>query len=406
MKAFLIALLLPLSALASITIEGTTDTLEIVTGSAGSIDYHVSWTNVTTTAITTPGTSSGNITTAATTTVVAAPAASNWRYIRELTIENASATISNAITIQIDRSAANRVLWSGTLQVGEHLTLDDSGDINVHDATGALKTALNAPASGLNFVYEKIGATSEAAGLWQAQAKDTGFPGAWVPGTPGVNGDALGCDASADAIIAGAPLLSNPSTGGYYLSTYSEAASVVHYARLVDLLWYNTGLVVTTTTSQTFTPPTLPSRDNYGTTNGDGWQAAILVTTATTNAGTTAPTLQYTASDGTAGRTGTIAAFPITAVAGVFYPFTLQAGDRGVRTITGVTLNTSLVTGAISIVLFRPLAAVPVPLANVGALAVVGMNGRIWNGTCFWNTYLASTTTATNSYGQFSLVVK
>jgi hypothetical protein len=38
---------------------------------------------------------------------------------------------------------------------------------------------------------------------------------------------------------------------------------------LIDLLWVNTGLVVTTTTAQAITPVALPARDAAGTTNGD-----------------------------------------------------------------------------------------------------------------------------------------
>ncbi len=67
---------------------------------------------------------------------------------------------------------------------------------------------------------------------------------------------------------------------------------------LLDYLWINTGLVVTTLTAQAITPVSLPARDMFETTNGDGVIAGILVTTATTNAAVIAnTTISYTNSD-------------------------------------------------------------------------------------------------------------
>ena len=50
-----------------------------------------------------------------------------------------------------------------------------------------------------------------------------------------------------------------------------------------------------------------------------------------------------------------MASFPITGVAGTFVPFELQAGDTGVRSIQGITLGTSYVSGVIHIVVYRVL---------------------------------------------------
>ena len=93
----------------------------------------------------------------------------------------------------------------------------------------------------------------------------------------------------------------------------------------------------------------------------------IEVSTATTNAGAiTNTTLTYTNSAGTAGRTGTISSFPATAVAGTFVPFSLQAGDDGVRSIQTLTLGTSYGGGTIHLVAYRVLA---------GPLSVMTANG-------------------------------
>jgi hypothetical protein len=48
-----------------------------------------------------------------------------------------------------------------------------------------------------------------------------------------------------------------------------------------------------------------------------------------------------------------MASFPATAVAGTLVPFQLATGDRGVQSVQSVTLGTSYVAGAISLVLFR-----------------------------------------------------
>jgi hypothetical protein len=162
---------------------------------------------------------------------------------------------------------------------------------------------------------------------------------------------------------------------------------------LADYMWVNTGLVVTTTTAQAITPATLPARDATGTTNGEDVMAGILVTTATTNAGAiTNMTMSYTDSDGNAGNTATIASFPATAVAGTLIPFQLAAGDKGVRSVQSVTLGTSLVTGAVSLVLYRIVAGVPQTLANTGGTLQVDspINVRLYNGVCLIPIYQAT----------------
>jgi hypothetical protein len=136
---------------------------------------------------------------------------------------------------------------------------------------------------------------------------------------------------------------------------------------LIDLMWINTGLVVTTLTAQAITPVALPARDATGTTNGDDVQFGILVTTATTNAGAIANiTISYTNQAGTAGKVGTMASFPITAVAGTIIPFQLATGDTGIRSVQSITIGTSLVTGTISLIGYRIISMAPHLVANAG----------------------------------------
>lgn len=391
------------------TIYTSTDALELVTSAACTLDVVISYVDYTSSAAT-PGAQVTAITTATTTTVLSAPAASTQRQVKRLNARNKSTTACT-VTMQRDVSGTNYELYSTSLGADDTFTVDSEGERHVYGMDGLEKFAGTNSIDGRTEAWLKVGATSEAAGLWQLQLKDTGRPGAWVPGTPGVNGDAVSCNTTADATIAGAPYLPDPATGNYFLTSFTAGLSVAGMAGLFDVIWYNTGLVVTTTTAQTITLPTLPARDADGSTNGEGWMAAILVTTATTNASAvTNTTLSYTDSEGNAGNTATISSFPATAVAGAFIPFQLAAGDRGIRNIASVTLGTSYGGGAISLVLYRPIAYVSSPVANIGGTINVVNSAptgvKLWNGTCLAPGYLAGATTATTTNLNAQLTVR
>ena len=59
-----------------------------------------------------------------------------------------------------------------------------------------------------------------------------------------------------------------------------------------------------------------------------------------------------------------VGGWPATATAGTFLPFSLQAGDVGLRSIQSVTLGTSYVTGTILLMMIREVAFVPIPAAT------------------------------------------
>lgn len=411
MRLFLLALVIVSSlARAGVILEGATDSLELVTSAAGSIDYNCSWANVTATALTTPGTTKGNITTATTTSVIAAPAAANFRHVRACSFHNASTTIANTVTLQRDVSATKRLIWYGTLAAKETAILGEDGLMTVYTSVGTRKID-NLYTSGFTGGAEefyKVGTVAEAVGVKYAFLKDSGTPGAWVPGTPGLNGATVDCSTAAGATIAGAPTVENPASGALFLTRATTAATTAHLFQYGDLQWYNTGLVVTTTTAQAITFPTPVSRDDNGAALGAGISAGIYVTTATTNAAAiTNMTLTYTNEQGTAGRTATIASFPATAVAGTLVEFQLQAGDHGVRSIQSVTFGTSLVTGAVSLVTFRALVGLAITVANIGATYENNAPGlRVYSGTCLFPRYTASATTATTMSGILNITEK
>lgn len=404
----LLALLVLLAAPAganSLLLDATTKSLEMETGAAVSTDYVVSYADHTSSAFT-PGMNQGNVATATTTAILAAPGASTQRQVKWVSVRNRG-TSTQTVTLKLDVSATDyHITPAIALGAGEVLRIDSDGSLKVLDRNGRVKEQATEISgySGRAFEWLKIGTASEAVGVQYAFLKDTGTPGAWVPGTPGLNGATTSCTAAAGATIAGAPIIPDPATGGWYLSSMRSAASVIHMLLVADLQWYNTGIAVTTTTNQAITFPTPVSRDDDGAANGLGVQAAIYVTTATTNAGAvTNTTLTYTDQSGNASNTATIASFPATAVAGTFVPFQLAAGDSGIRSIQGVTLGTSYGAGAISIVTFKSLAAVPNPIVNAGGILSDGTPWnpgiRLYNGTCLFPRYISSATTATTMTG-------
>lgn len=210
--------------------------------------------------------------------------------------------------------------------------------------------------------FAKEAFTGEAAGQYHSSLYLAGRPGAAAAPTPGMAGAALTSYAGQVPFPA-----SQPSESVYLARVDGAQAGNIGTILLLDRLWHNSGIAVTTTTAQTVSSVALPARDSGGTTDGEDVGVALEVTTATTNASAvTTITMSYTNSDGVAGRTATISSFPATAVAGTFVPFNLAAGDRGVRSIQSITLGTSLAGGAVALVAYRRITSIPTPLANVG----------------------------------------
>lgn len=401
-----------------IVLGDTTETLELLTSAATSLDYYVAFTDITSTTFV-PDQNSGNIASATTTTILAAPAASTQRQVKFMTFRNRATNASITITLKHDTSGTERYVSSDVvLAAGEVLEYNDGSGFIVRNKAGQPKQedTTQVGYTGIPLDYYKIGTASEAVGVRYCHQKDSGFPGAYSLGAPGVNGwwvdasQATNAANPAGAAQAGCHRLENPASGNYYLTGIGLTTSVAHLVEVYDLIWYNTGIVVTTVGAQAIAMPagSKPARDMYGTTNGDGWIPAVLVTAATTNAGAiTNMTLSYTDSDGNAGNTATIASFPATAVIGTLVPFQLAAGDRGARSIESITLGTSLVTGSISVVMLRKLASVPNPVINVGGimnkLTSDPTGVKLYNGTALLTSYISSATTATTLAGTMVL---
>ena len=387
-----------------INLTALTHALEIETSVAGSIHYQVGYTDITSSTVSNPLSNEGIITSATTTSILLG-LTSTTRKIQYLNVYN-NGTSTNIITIKKDISGIEYIYQKISLQTGESFRIVND-KVEVFDVSGRVKLQDNGNTelSGDVRSIFKIGTSPEAVGQFYSFSKDSGFPGAWSVGTPGLNGRNTDGTTATDA---GCLNVGNPVSGSWYLRDINMAATVAGQFNLYDVLWVNSGLVVTTTTAQTITQPTLPARDNNSSTNGIGVYVGILVTTATTNTGAiTNMTLSYTNSDGVAGRTATISSFPATAVIGTFVIFQLQAGDKGVKSIQSITLGTSLVTGAISLICFNPLASNSILLANSGSLAYPKkLDLLINNGHCLLPFWLASATTATTINGNIYFINK
>ena len=248
----------------------------------------------------------------------------------------------------------------------------------------------------------KVGITMAAVGAMRGYTNwyAAGNPGASTATAAGVNGEAVTPSVSA-ATVAGRIPRTNPGSGSSYLARLAIQASTAGSLMLIDRLWHNSGLVVTSTSAQAITPATLPARDGAGGTNGANVLAAIEWS-ATGGAGTPTVTLTYTDQDGNTGATGTftgVASPPV----GTFEIFTLAAGDTGVRAPTSFIQSATRNSGAMHLVLFRVLAQLEVTAANIGNAIDALTSGmpRIYNDSVLQLVWFPSATTATNFIGSY-----
>ena len=394
-----------------INLASTSDLIQVVTSHAAQIEVHASWVDLNGTTVTPGRTNTPHITTATTTTIVASPASSTVRNVKHLNITNDHASQSCIVTVEHTDGTTVVEMMSYALLPGENMILNEDGTWRHRDAQGAeYPPAGLGSYNGRTIGFMKTGTAADAVGYWYCTSKDAGFPGAWAVGTPGVNGRATDGTASADY---GCFPIANPSVGANYLTEVNMAAAVNHTHLLFDVLWVNSGLAITTTGAQAITTPTLPARDLNGTTNGEGCSIAILCTAAVGLAAVASnATVTYTNSDGTGSRTATLSAIvgsqaPATPVIGTLIWFNLQAGDRGVRSIQSISLNTSWVSGSISLMITRDIATIGTTIPNVNAQKIIGTPGiRLYNGTCLLHCNLASATTATFYAGELVVMEK
>lgn len=394
-----------------INLASTSDLIRVVTSAASDIEVHASWCDLNGTTVTPGRTNTPSIVTATTTTVVPSPAAATVRNMKHLNITNNSAGTSCVVTVEHTDGTNVVALMSFTLLPGENMIFNEEGRWVHRDYNGAeYPPAGRGAYDGFSVSFMKAGTAADAAGYWYCTSKDAGFPGAWAVGTPGVNGRVTDGTTSTDN---GCIPIKNPSVGANYLTGLEMASGVAHTHQFFDILWVNSGLTVTTTTLQSITTPTLPARDINGTINGEGCMIGILCTSASGLAAVASnATVTYTNSAGTGSRTATLTAVvgsqaPQTPVIGTVIWFNLAAGDKGVKSIEGITLGTSWVSGTISLFIARDIATIGTPIVNVSASKNIKEPGiRLYNGTCMLHCNLAGATTATFLSGELVIQEK
>jgi hypothetical protein len=389
-----------------IILSSTSDILRVITSAASQIEVHASYGDYTVSGGTVDFNRTNTaITTATTTTVVASPGSGIKRNVKHLNITNDHASASCSVTVEHFDGTTAAELIQVIILPGENMVLGEDGRWTHYDANGAVyPPAGKGMYDGFSTAFMKSGTAPDAVGYWYGTWKDAGFPGAWVPGTPGLNGRVTDGTTSTDN---GCIPIRNPATGANYLTEVTMGASVNHSHLFFDVLWVNSGLVITTTTAQAITTPTWPARDINGSTNGEGLMIGIMCTSAVGLAAVASnATVSYTNSDGTAGRTATLTAIigsqaPATPVIGTIIWFNLQAGDKGVRSIQSITLGTSWVSGTISLFVARDLAMIGTSIPNVSQTRKLSDPGvRLYNGTCMLHCILASAATATFFNGE------
>lgn len=395
-----------------IILASTADLVRVVTSHAALVEVHASYIDLNGTTVT-PGRLNTLITTATTVTVVASPGAATVRNLKHLNITNDHASQSCNVTVEHTDGTTAIELMAFTLLPGENMILNEEGRWAHRDAQGAEYPPAGLGAyTGKSISFMKTGTAADAIGYWYSTFKDAGFPGAWAHGAPGVNGRVTDGTAAADY---GCIPIPNAAVGANYLTELQMASSINHSHFFYDVLWVNSGLSVTTTsTVQTIASPMLPARDINGTTNGEGCVIGLYFSAASTLAAVNALSqVTYTNSKGVGSRVATLLGVqgsqaPATPVVGTVLWYNLAAGDTGVRSIQGFNIGaTSWLTGTINLFIARDIATIGTTIPNVAAQKIIGAPGvRLYNGTCMHHAVLASATAATFFAGELVVMEK
>jgi hypothetical protein len=226
-----------------------------------------------------------------------------------------------------------------------------------------------------------------------------GFPGAGVASTAGVTGEIL------TSPVQGQIGFDNPALGNSYLAFLKGQATQPGMLMLVDRIWQNSGVSMTTTTEQTFTSSVqIPARDNNGTNLGEGVFAGIEVITA---AGAAAPTitLKYLNTAGQTKIATNLTPTTTTSPAGTFYMMGLAQGDYGIQKAVSLTLSTSWLSGSISVVLYRIIARLPLTTSNIPNMVdcLSGGFDRIYDNSVLQLIFIPQTTTNTYINGSVGI---
>ncbi len=264
--------------------------------------------------------------------------------------------------------------------------------------------------------------TAQTAGMWYSLFRGAGNPGADAVLGTGTN-LAFQSLSDATANATGIPHGGDVGAGRGYkhilnASAFTAAAtSCPTILMLVDLLGFYPITTCTVTTAQTLNNTvTLP---RY--TSGAGVQAFVTPSTVM-GAGTPNISIGYTNSAGVAGKATPatlpigMTAAPVTSIVysgtgtgkvGPFMP--LAAGDAGIRSVQSFTLSATYTSGALNLVLCKPLLTLPITTLGVAAerdlVNQLPSLPKVYDGACLsWLMYAGAATPVNSAlYGHLDL---
>ena len=256
-----------------------------------------------------------------------------------------------------------------------------------------------AVAAALDSPFYKASITSVAGFFYSTFRAAAGMPGASSLSTPTTTGAAL---SSASSGALAVPAYSSGKTT--YLAGAQVAGSVVGGVLLCDRLVEYGGLSGTSTSAQTLSSVTLPTRAG----TGQGCQIWLDWYTATGSTAVTA-TVSYTNSAATAGRSGSVSVAASTP-ANRCLPLSMAAGDVGVQAAASVTLSATTGTaGNFGLTIRKPIQFFAMPVVAIPAFmgyaetALSQIPDDSNSSACLELLVLASTTSTGNIQGMLNL---
>lgn len=149
-----------------IFLANTTDTLQLVTSAAGTLDVQCNFVEAVKSggAVSDLNNQQTAITTATTTTVLAAPGASNCRTLKQMTVRNKSATTPTDVTVLFNANATTYEIYKCTLDTGATCEYLDGVGFYTLAATAKLDKVLRV----VNTVSNNTLSFADITGLTQA----------------------------------------------------------------------------------------------------------------------------------------------------------------------------------------------------------------------------------------------
>lgn len=257
-----------------------------------------------------------------------------------------------------------------------------------------IKTALNrAP----NKLFLRNPSTAASVNAWYSSWLGNFEPPPGVAPTSGLSGSIP------TNTTVGAIPIDNAVSGSNFLIDLSVVTSTVPGVLYIyDRLWHNSGLDMTITTSQTINSVALDRPDVNGV-NAELW----LDSYTAIGAGTPVITATYTNSSGTGSRTATLQNIASSASQGRTFPFALDAGDIGVKSVQSFIMSISRTSGTAGLVIRRRIATIPLIYISQWVKSdVLSIPLRkIETNGCLETIWFNATGTSTNAVAQGNLTV-